>query len=466
MGQSILEPENKRTGVFIHGENEDMPCVVGALWIDPSLGVLAEIPYIGFGTEQFATPARWFHEEQAPKNLVFRSEDLRVSLFGSRIIRATTGTHIDVGRIRFREAVFAEGAGDIEDELRVTKLVSHIDGLAKWSGLSSVKWDTEFVAAPGEPRHNRINYVVEPEHGLDWLQGSARMKLVTHWRHEGNSRSGIHLMDDAVLESRFHEPRLVSDHLKEHRKFRALLSLILGSGANFRGHSIRDRRFPYKTLDGTVRNAEYERLVAASTVADHYRPSVESATSDWPILSVNDLSSSDLSWWANEYERSERFVLPTISMLQRSNVFAEDRVINASMSIEALGAVLGQAVGETSTLRAKRKPTTATYFYRVAKAVGVDASPVAESTVELARALANTYNDIKHADRGNFPDGLHVIYAGRLSLILIRMAILQRLSGGRQPVASYASSWPVRRLIEGMKTDGICVQLGKFVTLP
>ncbi|MET7666832.1 hypothetical protein [Micromonospora luteifusca] len=451
--------------MFIHAENEDAPCVVGALWIDPKLGVLAEIPYIGFGTDQFAVPSQWFRQEQAPNNLLFRSEDLQVSLFGCRITRTVQGSYLDIGRLRVQEAVFAERSGNIDDDLRVTTLVSHLDGLAKWSGLSSVKWDSEPIGVPPQRRGHRIRYTVQSNQGFDWMQGAARMRLKTHWRHDGKMPPGIHLTDDTVLESRFRQPRPVSDHLVEHRKFRDLMSLVLGTGARFFGHSIRDQRFGMRTLDGKIHGADYERLIAATTVVDHYRQTSDAGASDWPILAAKNLSPENLTWWARQYDNSRRFILPAASTLQRSNVFAEDKVVNASMSIEALGASIGPVGGERPTLAGTKKSTT-TYFYRIIETVGIDASAIAGGSVELARALANTYNTIKHADRGEFPDGLHTIYAGRLSLMLIRMAIVQRLPGARAAVATYAASWPVRRIIEGMNADGVSVKSGRFCTSP
>ncbi|WP_413231918.1 hypothetical protein [Micromonospora rifamycinica] len=64
------------------------------------------------------------------------------------------------------------------------------------------------------------------------------MRLVTHWGQRGAGRRGISISDETVLESRFREPQPVSRHLAEHRKFRDLLSLILGSGSYFTGHTV------------------------------------------------------------------------------------------------------------------------------------------------------------------------------------------------------------------------------------
>ena len=464
MGKPALKPGDKRTGVFIHAESKDAPCVVGSMWIDPKLGVLAEIPYIEFGTEQFAVPADWFGNEKAPSNLLFRSENLHVSLFGCRTIRSVRGSHLDIGRLRAREAVFAERVGNIDDQLLVTKVISRIEGLAEWSDLSSIDWTTEPVVGTGT-RGKRIVYTVQSSQGFEWPQGAARMRIVTHWTQAEGGGPGIHLLDDTILESRFPKPVPVEDHLVEHRKFRDLLSMVVGPGVRFVEHFVRDRRFGIRMLDGKVRGADYERLIPASTISEQHRDT--SPTSDWPVITSKTLTALDLEWWAREYDRSRRFVLPVASMLQRSSAFAEDKVINASMSIEALGAVLGPISGEAPTLIGNSaRPSTATYFYRIIESLDIDASRVASNRIELARAMANTYNTIKHPDRGDFPDGFHSIYTGKLALILARMAILQRLPRAGVAAAEYAKGWQVIRILDGMKADGVEVSAGKFVTSP
>ncbi|HEY7223053.1 MAG TPA: hypothetical protein VH561_05480 [Micromonosporaceae bacterium] len=467
MERAVLEPGDKRTGVFIHAEDERAPCVVGALWVDEERGVLAEIPYIAQAGDQFATPTRWFGLglDRTPRNLVFRSEDLSVSLFECRTISTVTGSHLDIGRLRVKEAVFAEQLDDIDDPLRVTKLVSHIDGLGGWSNLTSVKQEFEPIGSRHHRAGTRVRYTIESAQGFSWLQGAARMRLVTDWRDGGSDDPGIHLIDDTVVESRFKEPRPVADHLAEHRKFRDLFSLIIGTGAYFRGHTVRDRRLGVMTFDQKVKGAPYQPLLAAGTVAEHYRPRPDRNEENWPMLAIVDLTPQALTWWAQKYNSSQRFVLPTTAALRRTRGYSEDRIINAAMSIEAIGPVLGPVQGEGPTL-ARKKPTIATHFLRALENVEVDPTPLATSTVDLARALADTYNTVKHADRGDFPDGLVQYYAGRLSLVLSRMAILGRLPGAGGSVKRYAKSDQVERLFEGMKVDGIRVKAGEFSTTP
>ncbi|GID26982.1 hypothetical protein Abr02nite_19650 [Paractinoplanes brasiliensis] len=450
--------------MFIHAEGTDHQCVVGSIWVDPKLGVLAEIPYIEFGTEQFAVPANWFNNDKPPSSLLFRSEDLHVSLYGCRVIRTVKGTHLDIGRLRAREAVFAERTGETESQLLVTKMVSRIDGLAAWSDLSSIDYTTELIDRAG-PRRMRVRYTLEPNKGLEWNQGSARMSIWTHWTQADGSGRGIHLADDVILVSRFPKPSPVDMHLSEHRKFRDLLSILSGPGVRFVEHFVRDHGFGMRMLDGKTRGAAYERVISAGTIAENSQEAVP--TSDWPIIASKDFAASDLEWWAMEYDRSRRSILPVASILQRPHFFAEDKVINCSMSIEALGSNLGNTSGEGPTLSGRgARPTTSTYFYRVIEALDIDVSAVAADRIELARAMASTYNTIKHPDRGDFPDAFHSIYAGKLSLALARMAILQRLPNAGTNVAKYAKGWQISRIFDDMKANGIEVMAGRFISTP
>ncbi|MBM2618682.1 hypothetical protein JIG36_24290 [Actinoplanes sp. LDG1-06] len=463
MRKSALEPGDKRTGIFIYADGVAHQCVVGSIWIDRKLGVLAEIPYIEFGTEQFVVPASWFNNDIAPSSLLFRSEDLYVSLYDCRVIRSVKGTHLDIGRLRAREAVFAERTGQADSRLLVTKMVSRIDGLAAWSNLSSIDWSTELVDRAG-PRKMRVDYTVQSNRGFEWEQGPARMSIATHWTQSDATGRGIHLADDAILESRFPKPSPVDRHLAEHRKFRDLLSILAGPGVRFVEHFVRDQGFGIRMLDGKIRGAAYERIICAGTISENSQDAVP--TSDWPIVASKNLDASDLEWWSKEYDSSRRSILPVASILQRPHTFAEDKVINCSMSVEALGIALGSAFGEEPTLTSvSARPTTSTYFYRVIDALDIDVSAVAESRIEFARAMASNYNTIKHPDRGDFPDALHSIYAGKISLALARMAILQRLPSAGGTVAKYAKGWQVSRIFDGMKADGVEVVAGKFVSV-
>jgi hypothetical protein len=184
----------------------------------------------------------------------------------------------------------------------------------------------------------------------------------------------------------------------------------------------------------------------------------------WAILPVEKVSPRLLAAWAKARAQAQRIVAPTVSVLGRSGLFAEDIVISTAMSVEALGSRLGPVANEPASL-AKKRPTTA-YFFRAIVTSGVDCSPIASSGLELARALADIYNTIKHADRGNFPDGLHTHYAGAISLLIVRLATIRFILGADLAVREYASGWRSQRLFDDAKSDRLAVKSGKFETLP
>lgn len=74
------------------------------------------------------------------------------------------------------------------------------------------------------------------------------------------------------------------------------------------------------------------------------------------------------------------------------------------MSIEAAGQLIGVRDGEQSTYNRHGGITTATNVYRCLNLLDVKWGTIAADNVSLAKAVANTYNDIKHFDRGEFPD--------------------------------------------------------------
>ncbi|MEV4624895.1 hypothetical protein AB0J90_01205 [Micromonospora sp. NPDC049523] len=466
MANRSLDVGVKHSGIFIHSENESAPFVVGTLWLDENRGVIAEIPYISSASDQFETPTRWFRVRKPPANLVFRTEDLEISLFGCTFSRAMSGSHLNIGGLRAREAVLHERIGEIDDPLTISVLGSQMDGLADWTRLSSVSWGSEWIQDEHGGRR-RLNYTIERQDGLTWYQGEARMTLTSHWGPNDDTRSGIHLDDVVVLLSKFRTPRPVADHLAEHRKFRDLLSLIYGTGAHFRKHEIRDRGFPFQTLDGKIHGAENHQVICAATIQDHYRPESSRNAHNFPILSISDVSSSTLSEWAMRYHDWRRLILPVAGVLRRSGLLVEEIVINTSMSIEAIGQKLGRMPNEQATYGSgANRPTTATYYYRTARAVGLDTSPISCPDAELSRALADIYNTIKHPDRGDFPNPIVTHFAGRIMLLLARLALMKLLLPDGAAVDRFVKSWTVRRVFEDMERNSVTVDAsGRFVVV-
>ncbi|WP_285037672.1 hypothetical protein [Plantibacter sp. ME-Dv--P-095] len=461
-----MRPDDRRVGIFLHSSDDNEPFAVGTLWLDPDRGVTAEIPFFPNIQPQFTTPARWF-ADGPPENIHFRSEHLQVGMFGCTRSRVSSPMHIDVGGLRVRETVLTERTGPVEDPLTVSTFSSRIDGLTEWTRLSSVSWSGEQVADERGSRRRRVTYVIEQAQGLSWAQGEARMSLNTTWRPKENApRNGVHMEDDVVLRSKFSSPRPIADHLAEHRKFRDLLQFSYGIPASFRGHQVRDSRFPTLSAVGDVVAVESQDVFCSITVPEHFREPLGSNALSFPIVRIDDVTADTLTLWAHKYDALKRVIYPTSGVLRRSGLFAEDKVLNGAMSVEALGRLLPPAPGEAATFskHSKRK-TTATDFYRAMDYLGVDVSAIAGHRSHLAWAMANTYNRVKHADRGDFPEGVHSHVSGMLTLVLVRLALLKLLLPMSPAIQSFVDGWGFGQVVESIRQRGVRADaLGEFVT--
>jgi hypothetical protein len=401
---------------------EDTPWVVGTLTLTER-GVRVALPYIAH-EDQFKTVSEWIEGKTPPENLSVHTNDLQMSLFGLRyggdsqnLTHGTAQGFIDV-----EEALMRQRDGNLHDPLLVEEVQSEIDGLIEWSRLSSV---TSTFNSTGEGRtlRNTINYTLDGVEGLSWKQGDATLTISNSWQTR-RSR-GIQIDDRGVLVSTFDEPRPFKDHLAEQRKLVALLSLIFGTTIAFRNHQIRDSRFAQKAMDGTVHGFPHVELISRQTVRDYASEKPSDEDLRFPLIRMSDLTPETLKKWGESYESLARFLLPVVGLLRVRNLFVENAVINATMSLEAFGKDIVTLVDGEKVTYWRNRPTTATYILRGIKTLSLPWESIAASEVGLARAIANNYNSIKHPDRGDFPDSFHTQILGQIATGIARLNTLK-----------------------------------------
>lgn len=459
-GTSAVERElvagDKRVGLLLHSYADEASVTAGVAWLDQNRGFRVELPYLAF-VDQFNDPSSWFDDRDLPANLIFRSEKYNAALFGCSVSRIVSAGRISVGGILAREAILYERESHVDAPLTVSTFHSVVDGLAEWTDLKSVEWDTKDVAGPrGTVR--QVHYEVQQRDSITWYQGEAKMMIRTEWGSEQDDpRPGIHLNDEVVVVSKFRTARPIADHLREHAKLRAFLAINFGAKVYFRKHRVRDQLFPFSTMDGKAHGAERHRAYLSETVSEHFRPEPKKNTFTWPILSVRDITDADLTRWAARFDGFSRTILPIAALFRREVNSTEERVINSSMAVEALGQELPVEIGEEATYSKSRRLTTATYFFRVIRFSGIDFAPISPTESALAWALANTYNRVKHADRGDFPNPTHSYFAGELALLAMRVSLMKRLATGTTPIERYNASWGVGQLFEHMRQNHIRV---------
>jgi hypothetical protein len=410
---------------------EDTPWVVGTLTLNKR-GVRVDLPYVTH-LDQFKTVSEWIDGKSPPKNLFVTTNDLEMSLFGLKYggDSRNFGRGTVQGFINVEEALMKHRDGNLHDPLLVEEVQSEIDGLIEWSGLSSVVTSHNSIGE-GRERRNTIHYTVSSVDGLTWRQGEATLSISSSWN--GKGRHGIDVEDRCVLTTKFDEPRPFVDHLVEQRKFIALLSLLFGTAIAFRNHQIRDSRFTDKALNSTVDGCPYVELISRQTIREYATEIPSTADLRSPMIRMSDLTSETLTKWGESYDSLARFLLPVVGLLRVRNIFVENMVINAAMSLEAFGKLVVHRVdGEEGTYKPRKKgegaqPTMATYIFRGIKPLRLSWEGINGSEVGLAKAIAKNYNAIKHPDKDEFPDSFHTQVLGQCATNIVRLNALRHVA--------------------------------------
>lgn len=270
-------------------------------------------------------------------------------------------------------------------------------------------------------------------------------------RPEDTVNTGLNIADGTVLVTRFPSPRPFSDHLAEQRKVANLLTLVSGAPINFRQHKVAASSIVTLSVGGTVLAHPRVPLFSVDTVRDFSQPPPGKDDLKGFLSHFADVGAAGMTRWAREHERWKRFILPAVGVLGRKGAFVEDVIVSLSMSIEAAGQIIGARAGEEETHH-RGKATTATNVYRCLHALGVEWGDFATDNVALARAVAKAYNDIKHFDRGEFPepDVSHLVSViARYIVRLLALYIIDESGVLLADLRRERALWRLHRLREG-----------------
>jgi hypothetical protein len=175
-----------------------------------------------------------------------------------------------------------------------------------------------------------------------------------------------------------------------------------------------------------------------------------------PIAHMSQIGAQGLAAWSENYEAWQRFILPSVSVLGRTGRFIEDIVISTSMSIEAAGGIVGERPGERATWSRGRspRPTTATYVYRCLDLLDVLWPERVRDRIGLARAIANNYNEVKHYDRGDFPDHDESYAVSEINQMIVRLLAIYITGRGDDLLASYRAGnnlYKIEQVLDGYR---------------
>lgn len=414
-------------GLLVDGV-DGTPYTGATLRLERERGVIVEVPYIHYDeTGQFTHVDEWFQTQTPPQNLILTTPSGWVGLYGIRWHGTSVRAGVSLGKLRPSETLLGRYEGPLDEPFRVREARSEIDGLREW---------TRFYGIDSEPETDENGLtqglVVRVRSGGEttWQQGEATMKLVTQWRTdhpEEDPHGGLNIAESVVLTSSFPTSRPFTDHLAEQRKVVSLVTLLAGRPVHFRRHQVADEMIVMRSMGNTILSRPREDLISRHTVREFEQPRPKRDDFDELLARLPEIGEAGLSTWAERYEAWRRFILPAVGVLGRQGAFAEDIIISTSMSIEAAGQIIGVREGEEPTYKRDGGTTTATNVYRCLHLLDVKWGEIAPDHISLARAVANTYNDIKHFDRGEFPDAPVSLLISIITRMIVRLLALHIL---------------------------------------
>ena len=260
------------------------------------------------------------------------------------------------------------------------------------------------------------------------------MTLATNWEPTPGM-TGVHYDERVVLESRFEGDRPVLEHMLEQQKVRDLLIVMRNAPAYFRRHRVRSESIYEQSSASETRYSHPVDMIGGFAAHEQGNPQPVRNSGDFAIVYPGQFGPEGFENWAQNYERLERVIRPLVRILQRPQALAEDRVVAVGMALEAAGARLPKVEGERETYRrpAMRNTTVATSIFRVLAEVGIATDRFAASPVGLARAIADSYNAIKHPNR-DLPSGFESHGVAALGTLVLRIYLAKKGLGYQEPV--------------------------------
>ena len=137
-----------------------------------------------------------------------------------------------------------------------------------------------------------------------------------------------------------------------------------------------------------------------------------------------------------------------VEVINGASRFLEPQLLMTAMALEAMGHY-------RDPQRRPRIPVES-QIKRCLDATHFDFTRIG-SNKAIARALARTYNDLKHPDRGNRPDAYELSLLTPLSLLVLRMQLFDLLRLPTKVRTRFERSNAVYRALEPFKLNGVTI---------
>lgn len=440
----------------------DAQQAVGTLTFKGDQGLLLEVPY-AFSTahdrEQFRAAADWFEHREMPEAVLFRGEDINVTLYGCRFASRSRvyGRGVAVGRMVADYAVLFNRSLSKPFEVRTVR--SQMDGLRRWTDYSGALVEHEL---DDNNLVQSMSITVRGTTDLTWSHVGATMTLGTYWEGRDGDR-GPGVQEWVTVSSTFEDGALPDRHIAAQEVLRDLLILSFGTPIRFRRHAASDPSMPSDVQRTRVTAPPFRDLIVRETEDEFFQPVVPTARQ--PILLARDISAESLEAWSLLRAEWSRAIDPLILLLNRDIFAVEDIILQSNISLEAAGHLLPPVEGEEATRRGNA-PTTATRVLRALRELTVPWDLLRAPEIGVARLIANTYNSIKHFDRTTLTDRDHLRLVANVSQLLARLVVLAQLPESAGFIDRFCAR-DLARVMNQFQTSGVLiVEDGTLVPRP
>lgn len=446
-----LRDVDVRVGHVFDGVDDGVAAQEGTLIFDPINGAELVLPYlreyeIGSSPHHSKT-AQWLRGDGSgfPKTLIFRDSKGSLTLNGLQVSQWSHGS-APSGRAR-PQLVFFGLAAEVRDEYAVQEVMSTLDGLEEFAGFSPVEM-TETIRPEGGVA---VNVEVNTSEVVQWEHAGFEFEIHANLAWSATvGRSFTTESSAPLLITRYSAKATVQEHLMQQRAVRALLTLIFGRPLQWRSHRAKDVLFPMFTMDGNAHAGQSVEVQYRQTVRKLRRESVPRNKLFPPAVPLRCLGSEGLERWMRIYDLQgvRRAVDAAVATFDDVDGYLEPQMMMLATALERFG-YHWKGGGKPDRL--------ARSIERCLEATGVEWEERLGTVKDVAGFLADINNDLKHADRDSFPDGVELYCAVDLAEMIVRMQLLKMLNLGEVEHKAFEKTNDFRNAVEGFERNGISI---------
>lgn len=409
-----------------HIEGLDGEPSAGYLKLD-GRGAVVSLPKVGPAGE-IAT-AFFDGEGAVPHHLRFRSTDGSVVLGECEDVGGSvsfSGTSLT--RIRAFRVI---KTGGVADYAEVDGMKSEIDGLAKWSGMSTVSHKVR-----AEPF--AIVLQAESQETVE-LGGGANAAIVCAFSYNPSPKGNVFgITDVARLRTSSAELWPWQQHAAVHHMFQDLMCLVYGRPCLSQVASVkREDDQPDLPDDG--------RRVWREVYEPTFGRSVEGAepldrAKDEPLFYLRDVDRAALTKWIEEWDLWSRPTWIAVTTMFQRGTTVEANLLQVGVALEALGYAMWKETQPAASAKRPQGKTNTPSYASLLKRV-VDATRVvhpdiygSQTATKWRESFYEAFKGTKHADNP-LPDGVEARRFADQGMNLIRVWLGVRLGVDRKVLA-------------------------------